>query len=302
MADTGLWTGGIIYAAAGIDIEFGTVDGSGTAWLWQKITGWDSAPVQGAGVIARSGDHGAWAAPQYYAARTMTLTCTASAQSQALRDEARALLQQAVPVSDLALLRYDEPVSKCCLVRRSGQVGEAYPTLADVTFTIGLVAPDPRKYSSALKSLNVTPVPSGGGGSLVVPFTVPFSLAPSNPPATGVASNAGNFGSPPIAVITGPVSAPMLSNLTTGNTVSWSQVNLVSAAEVMVVDFLNRQAWVNASTVPTLPGVPPSGGTFVPADIFSAWWTLQPGDNLIQFSGNASAGASAQLFYRDCWS
>src|ERR1019366_3844438 len=93
--DTGYWTGGLIYAKAGLDIEFGQVDSNGTAWLWQKLTGWDGAAVQGAGVIPRSGDHGAWASPQYYAARTMTLTCTASAQSQALRDVARAMLQQA---------------------------------------------------------------------------------------------------------------------------------------------------------------------------------------------------------------
>jgi hypothetical protein len=300
MADTGLWTGGIIYPAAGIDIEFGQTDGTGTTWLWQKITGWDSPPVQGPGVIPRAGDHGAWASPQYYAARPLTLTCTASAPSQAVRDQARALLQQAVPVSDLALLRYDEPVSKCCLVRRSGPATEAYPTLADVTFTIGLVAPDPRKYSYAEKSLSITPVPAGAGGGLVVPFTIPFTLDAANPPASGYATNAGNFGSPPIMVIYGPCTAPVLANLTTGQSVSWSQVSL-AAGQVMVVDFLNRQAWINAPTIPSMPGVSPGGGSYAPADIFSAWWVLQPGANLVQLAATTSSGASAALYWRDAY-
>ena len=66
----------------------------------------------------KAGDHGAWAAPQYYAARAITLSVTASAPTQALRDLARALLQQAVPISDLATFAYNEPVPKQAAVRR----------------------------------------------------------------------------------------------------------------------------------------------------------------------------------------
>lgn len=299
--DLGYWTGGLIYPAAGLDIEFGTVDSNGIAWLWQKITGWDGPPVQGAGVIPRSGDHGAWASPQYYAARTLTLTVTASAPTQALRDAARALLQQAVPVSDLATLRYDEPVSKVARVRRSGQLTEAYPTLCDVTFTIGLVAPDMRKYATAGKTLTITPVPSGGGGGMTVPFTVPFTLDSSAPPGSAVAVNLGNFGSPPVAVITGPVTGPALANLTTGETVSWSTLTLPSGS-IAVVDFLNRETWVNPSAVSTVPGMPSGTGTYWPADISSAWWDLEPGSNAIELGGSTGSGCSATLYFADAWS
>jgi hypothetical protein len=299
--DTGYWTGGIIYDAAGLDIEFGQVDSNGTAWLWQKLAGWDGAPVQGAGVIPRSGDHGAWASPQYFAARTMTLTCTASAQSQYLRDVARAQLQQAVPVSDLAVLRYDEPIPKQCLMRRSGQLTEAYPTLADVTFTIGMVAPDMRKYGTVQKQLPIQAVPPGPGGDFVVPFTIPFSLAASTPPAAAYAINEGNFGSPPLAVITGPCAGPSLANLTTGEQVSWSQT-AVPGGQTMTVDFLNSQAWLGAPNAPGLPGQPLGGGSYQPADIFSAWWDLDPGSNLLQFSAaSRSSGAGCTYYFYDAW-
>jgi hypothetical protein len=301
--DVGYWTGGIINALAGLDIDLGQVDSNGTAWLWQSITGWDSPPVQGSGVIPRSGDHGAWPSPQYYAARTLTLTATASAVSQALRDVARAQLQQAVPVGsdgNLAVLRYDEPVPKQALVRRSGQVTEKYPTLCDVTFTIGLVAPDPRKYGTIQKQLPIIPAASGGGGGLVVPFTVPFTLDPGPPPSEGYCTNAGNFNSPPVVVITGPVDAPALANLTTGETVYWSQAS-IPAGQSMTVDFLNRQAWIGATAAPGLPGQP-LDGTYQPADLFSAWWTLQPGQNLILFAGqDTGTGTGALICYYDSW-
>lgn len=299
--DLGFWTGGLIYSSAGLDIEFGQVDSNGIAWLWHKIEGWDSPDVQGAGVIPRSGDHGAWASPQYYAARTMTLTVTASAPTQALRDTARALLQQAVPVSDLAQLRYDEPIPKFTWVRRSGKVTEAYPTLADVTFTVGLVAPDPRKYAMAQKSLQIGLLPSGVGGGMVVPFTLPVTLSSAPPPGTAVATNAGSFQTPPVVVVGGPVAGPTLANLTTGQTVSWSSLTL-NSGDLLVVDFLNRQAFVNPTTISTSPGIPSTGGTYWPADASSAWWQLSPGSNQLQYGGTAGTGSTAVFYFRDAWS
>jgi hypothetical protein len=301
--DTGYWTGGLVNPSAGLDIEFGKVDGSGTAWLWQSITGWDGPPVQGAGVIPRAGDHGAWASPQWYAARTMTLTCTASAQSQALRDVARATLQQAVPVGDagqMAVLRYDEPIPKQCLVRRSGQLPAKYPTLADVTFTIGLVAPDMRKYGTAQKTLLIA-APPPVAGTFSIPFSIPFSLAAAPPPTVSTCMNAGTFGSPPVAVVTGPCTGPSLTNQSTGETVSWSQVTLGSG-QTMTADFLNRQAWISAPNFPGLPGLPPGGGTYASADIGSAWWDLEPGTNVVAFAAASSGtGASAAFYYFDAW-
>jgi hypothetical protein len=298
--DTGFWTGGIIYSAAGLDIEFGKTDSNGITWLWQKIEGWDGPDVQGAGVIPRSGDHGAWASPQFYAARTMTLTVTASAPSQSLRDTARGLLQQAVPVSDLAQLRYDEPVPKFTWVRRSGKLTEAYPTLADVTFTVGLVAPDPRKYAMTQRSATIGLSPTGAGGGMVEPFAVPFTLQASAAPGATTAINGGSFETPPVVVVSGPVTAPTLANTATGQTVSWSTLTL-GMGHVLVVDFLNRQAYVDPSSVSTSPGIPSAGGTYWPADATSSWWKLQPGSNQIQFGGTASAGASAAVYWRDAY-
>jgi hypothetical protein len=298
--DVGFWTGGLINTGAGLDIEFGATDANGITWLWQKLDGWDGPDVQGAGVIARSGTHGAWASPQYYAARTMTWTVTASAPTQALRDLARSLLQRAVPISDLARLRYDEPLPKYAWVRRSGKVTETYPTLADVTFTVGLVAPDPRKYSTVQRSLPIGLIPAGAGGGMIVPFTLPITLATAPPPGTALATNGGSFSSPPVVVVTGPVAGPSLTNLATGQTVEWDSLTL-GVGDVLVVDFLNRQGFVNPSVPSISPGIPSTGGTYWPADVTSAWWELAPGDNQVQFGGTAGSGATATVYWADTW-
>lgn len=296
--DVGYWTGGLTYGS--LDIEFGQVDANGICWLWQKLEGWDGPDVQGAGVIARSGDHGAWASPQFYAARTLTLTVTASAPTQALRDQARALLQQAVPISTLAQLRYDEPVPKTAWVRRSGKVTEAYPTLTDVTFTVGLVAPDPRKYGTVQRSLSIGLLPAGVGGGMVVPFTVPFTLAAAPPPGVAVATNGGSFETPPVIVIRGPVAGPSVGNLTAGGSVSWSGLTL-GTGDVLVVDALNRQGYVNPTTVSTTAGIPSGGGTYWPADIGSTWWQIAPGDNQLEYGGVAGTGSTATFYWSDAY-
>jgi hypothetical protein len=304
--DLGYWTGSLVYTpsagtpASPVTIDFGAVDSNGIAWLWQKIDGWDSPDVQGSGVIPRSGDHGAWASPQYYAARTMTLTVMASAPTQALRDLARTILQAAVPISDLAILTYDEPVPKQAAVRRSGKVTEAYPTLDDVVFTVGLVAPDPRKYGTVQRSLSAGLAPPNAGGGMIVPFTLPVTLQAAPPPANVSMVNNGNFETPLVAVITGPVSAPVLANLTTGQAVSWSNVSL-GAGDLLVVDFLNRQSWFNPSVPSLTPGIPSTGGTYYPADVPSSWWQIAPGSNTLYFSGETSGGSTATVYYQDAY-
>jgi Siphovirus-type tail component, C-terminal domain len=287
--DIGYWTGSLAYATAGVTVNFGATDSNGITWLWNKIQGWDGVDTSG-GVIQRSGDHGAWPSPQFYQARTLTLTVTASAPTQSLRDLARENLQQVIPISDLATLTYNEPVPKQIAVRRSGKLTESYPTLTDVTFTCGLVAPDPRKYGTIAKTLTTVATPLPPTGTLLtVPFTVPFTLVASPPlPGTTVAVlNAGNFETRPSITINGPIIGPQLTNVTTGQTVSYSAISL-GPADSLVVDFNVRQATLD-------------NATFVPADPFSAWWTLQPGTTTVRLAGTFNTGSSLTVAWQDSY-
>lgn len=284
--DTGYWTGGIIYTPAvgpAIDLEFGTVDANGIGWILVDFDGMDGVDTVGQ-VVQRAGDHGGYATPQWYGSRVFNLTVRASGPSQALRDVARATLQQAIPVSDLALFRFDEPIPKQMLMRRSGRIPEKYVALTEVEFSIALVAPDPRKYSTVLHQLTANQGAMAAG--LAPPWTPPITLPAGSPPMAVSCVNAGSFETRPVVSIQGPVTAPAVVNQTTGQAVSFSALTL-GASDVLAVDFANKQGLLN--------------GVFRPADLWSSWWVMPPGATGVQVTGTASTGASMTVAWRDAW-
>ena len=287
--DVGFWTGGITYTPAvgagpATDLEFGAVDANGIGWMLNSFDGMGGPDTVGQ-VVQQAGDHGGWATPQFYGPRVMTLTVTASAPSWALRDVARATLQQAVPVSDLALLRLDEPVPKQMLVRRSGGLPEKSLNLTDVQFSVILVAPDPRKYGTVLHSLTATQQSIAAG--LAPPLTPPITLPAGFPPMAVACTNAGSFETRPVVTIRGPITGPGVVNQATGQKVTFSSLTLATSLDVLAVDFLNRQALLN--------------GAYRTADLSSSWWVLPPGTTTVQVTGTGTTGSQTTVAWRDAW-
>jgi Phage tail protein len=290
--DVGFWSGSLSYApswaSAPFVINFGATDDNGITWIWQKIDGWDSAPAVGQ-VIQRAADHGGWPAPQYYGPRIITLTVMASAPTQALRDMARAQLQQCVPIGDLATLTYNEPVPKVAFVRRnaSASVTETHPTLCDVVFTIPLVAPDPRKYATTPQTVGLL-VPPPIVNPLALPLTFPISFPGNIPPSDTVvtALNVGTFETRPAISVAGPIVSPQIVNATTAQVVSFTGLTM-AATDQLVLDMDNRQAFLD--------------GSFYAADVSSAWWVLEPGSTQVYLDGVTTGGATLTMTYSSAW-
>lgn len=292
--DTGYWTGSITYQPAWsqvpLSIPLGSTDASGITWRLNMVEGWDSPPAAVGQVVQRSADHGGWPTAQYYGPRILTLDVTAEAPTQALRDQARAQLQQAVSISDLCVFTYDEPVPKLAYVRRNAQAGitESYPNLIGVDFSIPLVAPDPRKYATVAQSA------SSQASSPAVPLSLPFSggtpvtLANEVPPGTqGIAAvNSGTFETRPVVTVQGPAGAPAIVNASTGMAVSFSSLTLKST-DTLVLDMDARQAYLN--------------GAFTPADSSSAWWVLEPGASVIYLTASGSNGSVISAQWSSAW-
>jgi hypothetical protein len=291
--DVGYWTGSVTYSPSWspqpLSVQFGATDGNGVTWLWQSITGWDSPPSAGQ-VVQRSADHGGWPAPQYFGPRIITLTVMASAPTQALRDQARAVLQQVFPVGDLAVLQYDEPVPKLAYVRRnaSAAITESCPTLCDVVFTIPLVAPDPRKYAITPQTVSLV-VPPPIVNPLALPFSLPVSFPGNIPPSdTSVtALNVGNFESRPQITVTGPITSPAIVNAATGQQVTFTGLTL-NGTDQLTLDMDNRQSFLN-------------GSTFYAADVSSSWWVLFPGSTDVYLDGVTTGGATLSLSFQSSW-
>ncbi|KPM55729.1 hypothetical protein ACG83_10650 [Frankia sp. R43] len=278
-AGCGYWTG-----ALGA-LEFGLVDEAGVAWTWQGLNAWDGPATAGT-VAQRSGDHGGWAGPQYYAPRTLTLRVSADAPSQSARDAARARMRGAVPVNALTTLRYDEPVPKQCQVRRSGSLAEVCPTLTSADFEIGLVAPDPRWYGAELHETSIPAVNTVSAAGISLPITPPFTFAEAPPGGSVTVVNAGTFESRPVVTLTGAIASPAITHLGSGAQVSFPGLELV-AGDVLVLDLDLRQATYN--------------GAFRAASPLSGWWVLSPGENSLRLDGASDGTAVMTVTWRDAW-
>jgi hypothetical protein len=281
--DVGFWSGSLVYLPPYQDepvtIELGAVDSNGTGWILQQVVGWDGAPAVGQ-LIQRSADQGGWAASQFYGPRVLTLTITASAQSQYYRDIARMQMAQVIPINDLAVFTYNEPIPKFAQVRLNAgaQIAETYMTTCDVTFSVPLVAPDPRKYGVTAQSNGMT-LPTTIPSPLTLPAAPPFTLAATVPPGLGAMScyNAGNYETRPILTISGPIPAPIITNMNTGQSISYSQLNL-GPSDQLVLSTDARIGYLN--------------NVFVPADVWSAWWVLWPGVTSLQLQNGTGTGAA----------
>lgn len=293
--DLGFWTGSLSWqpswAPEPLTVTFGATDANGVTWILQKVDGWDSPPTAVGQVIQRSADHGGYATSQYLGPRLITLTVMASAPTQALRDQARAQLQQAVPISDLGTFTYDEPVPKLAYVRRNASAGvtETYPTLCDVIFTIPLVAPDPRKYSpDVITASSLTP--QAPASPLTLPFSSGFPVTFPPQVVAGsegiIAVNAGTFETRPVIVVTGPITSPSIVNGTTGQAVTFSGL-VLSAAQTLTLDMDSRQAFV--------------GGVFTAADPSSSWFVLEAGVTLVSLQGSGASGSNIQMSWSSAW-
>lgn len=291
--DTGYWTGSISYqpswAPAPFVIPIGSVDANGVAWLLKSVTGWDGPPTVGQ-VIQRSADHGGWASAQYYGPRLITLNILASAPDQATRDLAKEQLVQACPVSDLATFTYNEPVPKQAFVRQNGSasIQMTYPTLCDVEFSIPLVAPDPRKYST-IPLLATATLPAPVINPLTFPVTLPIGFPGSTPPIDSAVTcvNSGTFETRPVITVAGPVSSPSVVNAVTAQAITFTGLDL-AATDQLIISTDARQAFLN--------------GVFYPADVQSAWWVLNPGSTQVYLTGeNFSGGAVLVVSWSSAW-
>lgn len=133
-------------------------------------------------------------------------------------------------------------------------------------FQVGLVAADPRIYSTTLTTSNV---PIAGAATLV---------------------NNGNAPMYPVTAVYGPVTNPTITNFTTGESITL--ITTLIAGEVIALDHAAHTVTKNGTT--SLYSAIKSSLTY--------WWAIVPGDNDIRCAVSASsAGSAMTVSYRDAW-
>lgn len=152
---------------------------------------------------------------------------------------------------------------------------------------VSLFAADPRIYSAVLKEQSYDPTSALLGGG--VNFTLSFPLEfPTSTASHLELVNGGNFPSPPVLTIQGPVEDPSVDNDTTGETIDLRYI--MGANDVIVVDVGAREITLNGAERPDLLRVQDS-----------TWWELAAGTNQIRMRGTGMSPGVTELTvqYRD---
>lgn len=189
----------------------------------QSLAGWeDSAPVR-LDAQDRAGQDGAWDSAGLYGARVISHE---GIVEQASRTAALAVLDSLMSLSPKALHEFvvDDPFIgvRSALVRVTGRTVQ-WSAPNRFRYTIQLVAADPVKYGPAAFA-QVGLAGSTGGAGLPDPLTYPldYGLAPGVTPGAVSLANAGTTSYHPRLRIDGPVVAPVLTLVETGDVVSYS--------------------------------------------------------------------------------
>jgi hypothetical protein len=266
-------------------------DDNGVDWIIQDDDGWaNTAPVR-RNNQDRDADDGAWDAPAYYSGLDIVLTGTAVAPNQLLQNAAKDTLRGLFPdMSGLATLTVAEVhLTRYAFVRLGAQIKIADKGPTAFVFQLPLYAPDPRRYSALLTPGVNLPAGSGIGGR-AYPRSYPLSYSGGSAVGAVQATNAGNYKTPAVLAITGPVIGPQVQHIQSGRQLRFNLT--LGVSDVLTVDLASRAVLLNstANRRPTLT-----------AD--SAWFLLGPGQNDLRFSGTPGGGGTAHLTvtYRSAW-
>lgn len=218
-------------------------DSQGVQWILTAEKGFWGTPGTGAALSPRLNKHGAYRTPGWKTARTVSLTGRCYAQQYAVlrQAEANVLGLLADPTAPGTLTCYSELGALELAVYLDGPILCGPLDIVSepgVEFSIQLVAPDPRKYSTdwitqTAELPNDTGVPVGldftGAG---LDFSDGLNFGSSNQTGLLQLSNRGTAPTSPIYTLRGPLINPVLTTAT--GTMKYNSTLI--AGESVVID------------------------------------------------------------------
>ncbi|MEU2393969.1 hypothetical protein [Streptomyces sp. NPDC007369] len=288
-------------------IQFGDelLLGPGTAFRWRTLTGWEELPGLDSGSVNRSDGHGSF--PGRLLAQARTITCDevivrapAARIGATLRD-----LNRATPVDDVEqplVVWLDDRgplLAFARVIRRAVPVGVGYRVGTVLGAAIQWEASDPRRYGLTMQRATTglpQPEPGLDWHDEPGPQGLVFPLDFGTPGMAGstTARNEGDAETHPLIRISGPVSLPSITNVSTGLTLEYD-IDLARDDELLVD--------TAAGTV-ALNGTASRLGTATARSVPEALFTLAPGTSALLFRsapGSTSTRASCSLTWRSAY-
>lgn len=270
----------------------GLTMGDGTPYVVQSVTGLHDTPGVRTSDMDRARRHGAFPGSDYTESRVVVAEIlvdgrhpneavwSAFSLAHVVGDEVETPLSFRVPgvAGGIEVVVF----AKC---RRLNLPTDRDYAAGIGTATVQWTATDPRIYS-ADEVVLFTAMATVAGTGRTYPLTYPRTYGGPISGGFITATNEGEFPSPWVAVIDGPVEHPRIENVGTGQTIAFN--GTVAAGSSLVVDSDNRTVMLDgASRYHWLaPG--------------SQWFDVLPGANTVRLAGLSGAG-SLTFTYRHAW-
>jgi len=259
-----------------------SVDDFGVTWILDEngVVGW-GAPSGTLSPTQKPRQAGAWAGLSYAQPRPMTMAGVCIAPTAALASLALDRLIDACSLDDTTLIVVESGRSRWCTVRRDGPVlPPQWIGTCAFTWSIQVVALDPRKLGTPLTGSTALPSSSGG---LTVPFTVPFAI--NSTVVSGQVSlfNPGNETGPVLAHFVGPLIGPVLTHVGSGLRLVFAASATIGAGEFWDVDMEAHTAMAQGQS---------SRSTWITS---RGWSGFEPGNNTWALSAASATTGSVTI-------
>lgn len=152
-----------------------------------------------------------------------------------------------------------------------------------IRWALTLFAEDPRRYGGTQRIGSYDPTAAGTFDGVTLDLTFPLDFAGDGSSTLDV-TNLGNYPTPPVFEIYGPVTNPVIDNDTTGESITTEGLELTST-DVARIDVVNRTFEVNGVSRPD----------FIDASA-TDWFDLVPGDNALRLRGSGMVTGTTLLF------
>lgn len=210
------------------------------------LRGWDDTPPLDIADVPKPGADGMWPGSIYAGERTVELDLNIYVSQASLYGPAVAALKAAAvpygPEQPLVIRLGGQTlqVGARCTGRVVGADG--YALGADHAL-LRWTATDPRLYSAILSSASTPPPISGGG--ITWPVTWPLTWPAGTSGGTVTVANAGNWPTPPLITVRGPLTTPAVYRLDTGDVIELATT--LVASDVVVIDPLADTLTLNGA-------------------------------------------------------
>ena len=248
---------------------------TGVTRIMESFEGWGAAGPR-MGMAPKPRSNGAWAGTSYLNARSVSASgvfiATTAAAAQAAVDE----LISACSLRETTLMVTESGVSRSIGARRSGEVIVDWLSPRECRWSIQLLATDPRKYGTALTGS--TALASSSGGFKFEPLIgLRFPFAINSTVVSGQVHlfNPGNIAGPVSLRIDGPVTAPIVTHVTSGQSLVFASSLVLGAGQWITVNMERREVLENGQS--SRNGWVTSRG----------WSSFAPGDNTWTFAAGS---------------